>query len=129
MTGSGIKTDDMFITDAYYDMKSYYDERLSYIKRRAEKFGYDLNDVFLKQKGAHHPKMQEIYSNKNFDFMQEWYKGNEELDEINNEIKRIEKKIAEKEKPSQSLIEKLARVKAKFEAERRDFVNDILELD
>ena len=129
VTGSGIKTDDMFITDAYYDMKSYYDERLSYIKRRAEKFGYDLDDVFLKQKGAHHPKMQEIYSNETFDFMQEWYKGNEELDKLNNEIKKIKKKIAEKEKPSQSLIEKLARAEAKFEAERREFVNDMLELD
>ena len=129
MAGSGIKTDDKFVTDVYYDMKSYYDERLSFIKRRAEKFGYGLDDVFLKQKGAHHPKMQEIYSNETFDFMQEWYKGNEELDKLNNEIKKIKKKIAEKEKPSQSLIEKLARAEAKFEAERREFVNDMLELD
>ena len=127
--GSGIGSDESFVTDAYYDMQEYYNSNLGDIKRRAEKFGYDLDDVFLKQKGSHHPKMQEIYSNSNFDFMQEWYKGNEELERLNKKVKDIEKKIAGKEKPSQALIEKLARAQAKFEAERRDFVNDMLELD
>ena len=127
--GSGISSDENFVTDAYYDMQEYYDSNLGYIKRRAEKFGYDLDDIFLRKKGSHHPKIQEIYSNSNFDFMQEWYKGNDELEKLNKKVKDIQKKIAEKEKPSQSLIEKLARAEAKFEAERREFVNDMLELD
>lgn len=127
--GSGIDNDDRFITDAYYDMQGYYDENVNYIKRRAEKFGYTLDDVFMKEKGKYHPKMLEIYENKNFDFMQEWYKGNDELNDINKEIKKLKKQIAEKENPSMQLLEKLAKKESKFEAERRDFVNDMLELD
>ena len=127
--GSGIDSDDRFVTDAYHDMKDFYDDNLNYIKRRAEKFGYDLEDVFLKEKGKHHPKMLDIYQNKNFDFMQEWYKGNKELDELNREIKKIKKEIAEKEHPSTALLNKLAKKQDKFDAERRDFVNDMLELD
>ena len=127
--GSGIDSDDRFVTDTYHDMKDFYDDNLNYIKRRAEKFGYDLEDVFLKEKGKHHPKMLDIYQNKNFDFMQEWYKGNKELDELNREIKKIKKEIAEKENPSTALLNKLAKKQDKFDAERRDFVNDMLELD
>ena len=127
--GSGIDSDDRFVTDAYHDMKDFYDDNLNYIKRRAEKFGYDLEDVFLKEKGKHHPKMLEIYENKNFDFMQEWYKGNQELDELNREIKKLKKEIAGKEHPSEALLNKLAKKQDKFDAERRDFVNDMLELD
>ena len=127
--GSGIDSDDRFITDAYYDMQEYYDDNVNYIKRRAEKFGYTLEEVFVKEKGKHHPKMLEIYDNNNFDFMQEWYKGNEELNEITKEIKKLKKQIAEKENPSMQLLEKLAKKESKLEAERREFVNDMLELD
>ena len=127
--GSGIDSDDRFITDAYYDMQGYYDGNINYIKRRAEKFGYTIDDVFEKEKGKHHPKMLEIYQNSNFDFMQEWYLGNQELNELNKEIKKLKKKIAEKKNPSSSLLNKLANKKNKFDAERRDFVNDMLELD
>lgn len=127
--GSGIDSDDRFVTDTYHDMKDFYDDNLNYIKRRAEQFGYDLEDVFLKEKGKHHPKMLDIYGNKNFDFMQEWYKGNKELDELNREIKKIKKEIAAKENPSTVLLNKLAKKQDKFNAERRDFVNDMLELD
>ena len=127
--GSGIDSDERFVTDAYYEMKEYYDERINVIKRRAEKFGYDLDDVFLKEKGKHHPKMLELYTNDTFDFMQEWYKGNEELKKLHKEVKNIEKKIAESESPSEVLAYKLLMAKAKLETERREFVNDMLELD
>ena len=127
--GSGIDSDERFITDAYYDMLEYYNDRIGVIKRRAEKFGYDLDDVFLKKKGKHHPKMLEIYNNDTFDFMQEWYKGNEELKELHKKVKDIEKKIAEKENPSEALVQKLLKAQAKLENERREFVNDMLELD
>ena len=95
----------------------------------AEKFGYDLDDIFEKEKVKHHPKIMEIYKNKHFDFMQEWYKGNKELEEINNEIKKLEKKINSKDNPSEFLLHKLAKKKAELASERRDFVNDMLELD
>lgn len=127
--GSGVDSDDRFVTDAYFDMKDFYDANLNYIKRRAEQFGYDLEDVFLKEKGKHQPKMLDIYQNRNFDFMQEWYKGNKELEEMNREIKKLKKEIAAKEKPSTALLNKLAKKQDKFNAERRDFVNDMLELD
>jgi hypothetical protein len=127
--GTGINSDDAFVTDAYFEMKEYYDDRIGFIKKRAEKFGYDLDEVFLKGKGKHHPKMQDIYNNKTFDFMQEWYKGNEELKELQNAVKKIEKQIAEKEKPSEALINKLLKAKMELEIERREFVNDMLEFD
>jgi predicted nucleic acid-binding Zn-ribbon protein len=73
--------------------------------------------------------MLEIYTNSNFDFMQEWYKGNKELKELDKKVKETEKKIAELENPSRVLLDKLVRQKAKLEDERREFVNDMLELD
>ena len=127
--GSGIESDDRFVTDAYYDMQDYYDANVNYIKRRAENFGYKLDDVFLKEKGKHHPKIMEIYQNSNFDFMQEWYKGSEELKKLQKEVKDIEKKIAEKGYPSEVLTNKLLKAKTKLENERREFVDDMLELD
>jgi hypothetical protein len=127
--GSVIDSNDAFVTDVYFEMKDFYDANLNYIKRRAEKFGYDLEDVFLKEKGKHQPKMLDIYQNENFDFMQEWYKGNKELDEMNREIKKLKKEIAAKENPSTALLNKLAKKQDKFNAERSDFVNDMLELD
>ena len=133
MTGvvlsSGIDSDDRFVTDAYYEMKEYYDERIGKIKRTAKQFGYDLDDVFKKEKGKYHPKMLELYQNKTFDFMQEWYRGNEELKELQDKVKKIEKKIAEKEYPSEELIYRLEAAKLKLENERREFVDDMLELD
>jgi hypothetical protein len=127
--GSGIDSDDRFVTDAYFDMKDFYDTNIGYIKRRAEKFGYDLEDVFLKEKGKHHPKMLEIYNNSSFDFMQEWYKGNKDLEKMNDGIKKLKKEIAGKENPSESKLLKLSSKQNEFEAEKRDFVNDMLELD
>lgn len=127
--GSGIDNDDRFVTDAYYDMKEYYDSNVNYIKRMAKRFGYDLEDVFEKEKGKHHPKMNEIYSNENFDFMQEWYTGVKELDAINDKIKKLDKKIAAKETPTEQDMLKWSRLNDKYMTERRDFVNDMLELD
>ena len=127
--GSGIDSDDRFVTDAYFDMNDYYDANLNYIKRRAEKFGYDLEDVFKKEKGKHHPKMLDIYENDNFVFMQEWYNGNKDLEELNREIKKLKKDIAEKETPSDALLNKLAKKQDKLNAKRREFVNDMLELN
>lgn len=123
--GSGMDDDDRFITDAYYDEKEYYDKRIGFIKRRAEKFGLTLNDVFVDEKGKHHPKMMEVYDNKEFDFMQEWYKGNKELDSLDNKIKRLEKKETLTSDESQKLVT----YKAEYETKRREFVLDMLELD
>ena len=61
--------------------------------------------------------------------MQEWYKGNEELKELNNEIKNLKDKIESKENPSESMLMRLAKLESKLAVERRDFVNDMLELD
>jgi hypothetical protein len=127
--GSGLDDDNMYITDAYFDMKDYYDKNVNYIKRRAKKFGYDLDDVFLKHKGQHHPKMQEIYSDRNYDFMEEWYKGDDALKKLNDKIKKLEKEIAGTENPTTQKIEKLAKLKSEYDIERREFVEDMLELD
>ena len=123
--GSGMDDDERFITDAFYDEKEYYDNRVGFIKRRAEKFGLTLNDVFVDKKGKHHPKMMEIYNNKEFDFMQEWYKGNKTLESLDNKIKRLEKK----ETLTSDEAQKLVTYKAEYETKRREFVLDMLELD
>jgi hypothetical protein len=73
--------------------------------------------------------MNEIYSNENFDFMQEWYTGVKELDAINDKIKKLDKKIAAKETPTEQDMLKWSRLNDKYLTERRDFVNDMLELD
>ena len=126
--GSGINNDEMFVTDAYYDMMEYYDDRIGFIKRRAKKFGYDLSDVFEKEKGKHHPKMQDIYNNDTFDWMQEWYLGNKELESKKDEISRLEKKIGDNE-PTKDQSKKLEKLNAEFITLQREFVNDMLELD
>ncbi len=123
--GSGMDDDERFITDAFYDEKEYYDNRVGFIKRRAEKFGLTLNDVFVDEKGKHHPKMMEVYNNKEFDFMQEWYKGNKTLESLDNKIKRLEKK----ETLTSDEAQKLVTYKAEYETKRREFVLDMLELD
>lgn len=127
--GSRINDDERFLTDAYYDMKEYYDRNESRIKRTAKAFGLSLDEVFVEQKGAHQPKMQEIYGNDNFDFMQEWYKGNKELESLKGKIDRREKKLAETDKPSQELIDEIAALSNEYDTKRREFVNDMLELD
>jgi hypothetical protein len=127
--GSGIESDDRFMTDAYYDMNEYYDQRIGFIKRRAKTFGYSLEDVFEKKKGRHHPKMQEIYGNSEFEWMREWYFGNKDLDKVNDKIKKLKKEIEAKENPTQDKLNRLSRLMNEFEDERRDFVNDMLELD
>ena len=127
--GSGIDKDDRFVTDAYYDEKEYYDDRIGFIKRRAAQFGFDLEDVFKYKKGQHQPKMMEIYNSKEFDFMQEWYEGNKRLESLEKEIKKFEKEIAKHADPSEGMLNRLAEMEARLAAERREFVNDILELD
>jgi predicted nucleic acid-binding Zn-ribbon protein len=110
-------------------MMDYYDSQVKYVKRNAARFGYDLDEVFNKEKGKHHPKMNEIYSNKNFDFMQEWYKGNMDLEKLHDKLKDLEAKIDGKENPTQSDLNRLEKLTTKFMNERRAFVNDMLELD
>jgi hypothetical protein len=129
VVGNGIDSNERFVTDAYFDMKDYYDKRLGFIITRAEKFGYDLDDVFRNQKGAHHPKMQEVYSKENFEFMKEWYKGNKKLEDKKNEIKKLEKEIASKKNPSDGRLRKLDRLNAEFETKRSEFVNKMLEIE
>ena len=127
---TGINDDDRFVTDAYFDMKDYYDANVNSIKRTAKNFGYDLEEVFGDEPvGTHHPRMQKIYKNRNFDFMQEWYKGNKELESLSNKIKRKEKKLAGMENAPIELVEEIANLKSQYETERREFVNDMLELD
>jgi tRNA G18 (ribose-2'-O)-methylase SpoU len=111
-------------------MKEYYDENIGTIERTAKAFGLSLKDVFEGDKiGAHHPKMQQIYSNRNFDWMQEWYLGDKELKSIRDKIKRREKKMNASENPSQELLEEIATLNGAYNTERREFVNDMLELD
>lgn len=127
--GSGIEDNDRFIIDAYYDMKEYYDANVGYIERRAKSFGYKLDDVFNKKAGAHQPKMQEIYSNSNFDFMQEWYKGDKELNDMKRDLKNLETEMNKREKPSERQIELFTAKRNKYEKELNDFVLDMLEFD
>ena len=127
--GSGMDKDDRFVTDVYYEEKGYYDDRIQFIETRAEKFGLTLNDVFVYEKGKHHPKMMEVYNNKEFDFMQEWYKGNKRLEKLNDEIKEFEKEIAKHSDPSEGMLNRLAEMKDRLAVEKREFVEDILELD
>lgn len=128
--GSNLDKDDSFVNNAYYDMKEYYDENIGTIERTAKAFGLSLKDVFEGDKiGAHHPKMQQIYSNRNFDWMQEWYLGDKELKSIRDKIKRREKKMNASENPSHELLEEIATLNGAYNTERRDFVNDMLELD
>ena len=129
MLGSGTDNDEGFITDAYYEMKDYYDSNVGYIERRAKKFDYELKDVFTRRVGSHHPKMQEVYKNNNFDFMEEWYKGNDELEKLKKKMDEARKKVEALDNPSESVVRAYRYAKEKFENERRDFVNDMLELD
>ena len=73
--------------------------------------------------------MVKIYSNDNFEFMKEWYKGNEKLEDKKNEIKKLEKEIASKENPSEGRLRKLDRLNGEFDAMRSEFVNKMLELE
>lgn len=127
---TGINDDDRFVTDAYFDMKEYYDANVNSIKRTAKAFGYSLEEVFGDEPvGIHHPKMQKIYKNRNFDWMQEWYKGDKEIKSLSDKIKRREKKLAGMEEPSVELVEEITNLKNEHTTKRRDFVNDMLELD
>ena len=128
IVGSGIDSDDRFVDNAYYEMKDYYDKRIGYIERRAKTFGLSLDDVFVDMSDAHQPKMQEIYSNKEFDFMKEWYLGNKELEKMKNGIKKEEKRAAKEGLAPEDNTE-LAALMNEYETERREFVNDMLELD
>ena len=128
IVGSGIDSDDRFVDNAYYEMKDYYDKRIGYIERRAKTFGLSLDDVFVDMSDAHQPKMQEIYSNKEFDFMKEWYLGNKELEKMKNSIKKEEKRAAKEGLAPEDNTE-LAALMNEYETERREFVNDMLELD
>ena len=127
--GSGIDNDDRFVTDAYFDMKDFYDSNIGYIKRRAEKFGYNLDDVFLNKAGGHHPKMQDIYENRNFNFMQEWYTGNKELESVNNDIKKFKKNLGGEENMTEADFEALAEIQGILNDKRRDFVNRLLDIE
>lgn len=127
--GSGIDSDDRFVTDAYYEMKDYYEDRINRIETRAKSFGYTLEDVFSKKIGAHHPKMQEVYGNKEFDFMQKWYMGNKELEKAHNAVKKIEREINRTKEPSIGMQEELVKKNAEFEDKRRKLVNELLELE
>ena len=127
--GSGIDNDERFVTDAYFDMKDFYDSNIGYIKRRAEKFGYDLNDVFYSKAGEHHPKMQDIYNNRNFNFMQEWYAGNKELESLNNEIKNLKKNLGGEENMTEVNFEALTGIQNELNNRRREFVNKMLEIE
>jgi hypothetical protein len=127
--GSGIDSDENFVNGSYFDMKDYYDANVNRIKRVAKSFGYEDEDVFIKKKGQHHPKMAEIYSNKNFEFMKQWYKGNEKLNEIKNDIKQLEKEINSSGKPSASKQRRIDALNRKLVNQRREFVNKMLEME
>lgn len=128
LVGSGIDSDDRFITNTYYEIKKDYDENVNLIERRAKMFGYSLEEVFKEKKGAHQPKMQEIYDNDNFDWMAKWYLGNKELDDIKKDIQKLEKKIGADE-PDVLQAEKMTKLNNSYEDARRKLVNEIMEMD
>ena len=142
--GTGIESDGRFVTDAYFDMKEYYDANVNSIKRVASNFGLSLEDIFVKQKGAHHPKIQEIYGNKNFEWMKDWYLGHEGnrkasskaeklgLNQLKQDIKDLQKSIAEREERGMSTEkkeEKLIEKQKMFDEYYRDFTYRLLEMD
>ena len=138
--GSGIDSDEKFINGAYYDEKEYYDKRIGKIKRHAEAFGYTLDEVFYKKKGELQPAMmKEIYNKRDFDFMQEYYKGHfgdpegktkedrAGLNKLKREIDSLKKEI--NKDPSSDKLGKLIEMQNKYDSFRKDLVNDLLELD
>jgi hypothetical protein len=127
--GSNIDDDDRFVQDAYYDMKDYYDERIGWIKRRAEKFGYELDNIMINMDGGYQPKIAEIYDNKNFEWMQAWYIGNKELEAKKKAIKDYEKELALYDEPSQGQIEHKTNLEDQFLEYRREFVDKMLEMN
>ena len=143
IVGSGIDSDERRVDDAYFTEKEYYDDRIGSIKRVAKRFGYDLKDIFVDGEGRHNPKMiKDIYSKKDFDFMQEWYLGHEGnldgdteaevkgLDRMRQDIKNLEKQINKYEDEiPQDLIDELIEKTNEFEAYRRELVEDLMELD
>ena len=60
--------------------------------------------------------------------MKEWYLGNKELEKMKNSIKKEEKRAAKEGLASEDNTE-LAALMNEYETERREFVNDMLELD
>jgi hypothetical protein len=139
--GSGIDNDERYVEGEYYDEKDYYDNRIGHIKRRADKFDLNLKDVFIEGKGAHHPKMQEIYNNKEFEFMKRWYLGHEGnpqgksqaeisgLNKMQREIKKLEAKIEEMKNPDDGIKQHLKERRKIFEDYRRRLVHELMELD
>jgi hypothetical protein len=127
--GSGADSDEMYVTDAYFDMKDYYDKNLSFIKRRAEMFGYDLDQVFIDKEGGHHPKMQEIYDNETFDWMAKWYVENKELEKLNKKVKKMKKDIGSGSDERWADVEELNALIQEFNEARRKFVDELIEMD
>ena len=151
--GEGENAGDRFITNSYYEMKEYYDERISKIKKKAESFGYTLDEVFKRvpdgeaRAGEHQPEMSQIYNLGwfDFDFMQEWYlahKGEKEvvfgeevktdgLDNLWGKIDRLKTKINKNPdgQPTDEQLAELTELQKKYDEMYEDFVFDMLELD
>ena len=143
--GTGADSDERIVNEEYHKMKEYYNERIGRIERVAGTFGYDLKDVFVDHDGDYHPKMhEEIYGMGDFNWMKTWYLGHEGnrkasskaeklgLNQLKQDIKDLQKSIAEREergmsteKKQQKLIEK----QKMFDEYYRDFTYRLLEMD
>lgn len=129
VVGRGISKDDNFVNGAFFDMKDFYDKNVSYIKRTGKSFGLSLDDIFLNQSGAHHPKMSEIYNGKDFDWMREWYIGAKELEDMKNDIEKLEKTLMSFGVEDPSKDSEITGMMSEYNKARREFVDDMLELD
>lgn len=151
--GEGADDNGRYLNSAYWEMNDYYEERVAEVKRVAKAFGYTLDDVYKRvpegkpRVGEHHPEMSKIYNDSYFDFdwMQEWYLGNngettvkhgakvktDGLSQIKNDIKKLEKEINGNKDgmPTKKQEKDLAKLTTKYNEMFESFVNDMMELD
>lgn len=129
LAGRDISSSDSFVNDAYYEMKEFYDKNLNYIKRTAEAFGYTLDDIFINHEGAYQPKINEIYSNDDYEWMEAWYLGSSELEDKKKEVEKLEKTLKSYGELGESQLNEIEAAMNEYNLERKEFVEDMLEFD
>jgi hypothetical protein len=139
--GSGIDSDERFVENAYYEMQEYYDGQVNRIKRTAKKHGYELEDIFVGNKGAHIEDLAKLYTGREFNWVKEWYLGvegnpkgrnkNEKLgiSGLAKAVEKQQKKVDSKKNPAQNLTDELIRLQNEYANERRRFVDHMLEIE
>jgi hypothetical protein len=114
---------------------------ISSIRLNFEKHGYELEDIFVGNKGAHIEDLAKLYTGREFNWVKEWYLGvegnpkgrnkNEKLgiSGLAKAVEKQQKKVDSKKNPAQNLTDELIRLQNEYANERRRFVDHMLEIE